>query len=279
MHFPPSVALRHRQSVRNSWAKALTIVLALTPAPACSVAAQPSLSATSRTDQNYFATRSRQERFCVALDIGHQPTAPGAMAADGRMEYEFNRRMVGLIAADLEQDSRIRVVIVNPEARRISLTGRAAAARAAGAQLLLSIHHDSVNDRYLESEREPNGRILHYCDRFRGYSVFYSEKNSDPSQSFDFAQALGRAMRRQGLTPTLHHAEPIKGENRELVNRDLGIYRFDDLIVLKSAAMPAALLECGVIVNRSEEAELLTKERQEKVVAAIHEVVSAMAKM
>ena len=39
--------------------------------------------------------------------------------------------------------------------------------------------------------------------------------------------------------PTFHHAEPIKGENRELVNRDLGIYRFDDLIVLKSAATPA----------------------------------------
>ena len=83
-------------------------------------------------------------------------------------------------------------------------------------------------------------------------------------------------MRRQGLTPTLHHAEPIKGENRELVNPDLGIYRFDDLIVLKSATMPAALLECGVIVNRAEEAELLTEERQQKAVAAIHQAVTAM---
>jgi len=201
------------------------------------------------------------------------------MAADGRMEYEFNRRMVELIAADLQQDDRIRVVVVNSEARRISLSGRTAAARAAGAQLLLSIHHDSVNDRYLEANREPDGRVLHFCDRFRGYSVFYSQKNRDPSQSLDFARALGRAMRKQGLTPTLHHAEPIKGENRELVDRDLGIYRFDDLIVLKSAAMPAALLECGVIVNRSEEAELLTKQRQEKVVAAIHEAVIEMAKI
>ena len=92
----------------------------------------------------------------------------------------------------------------------------------------------------------------------------------------DFAKALGVAMRRQGLMPTLHHAEPIKGENRELVNPDLGIYRFDDLIVLKSAPMPAALLECGVIVNRAEEAELLTEERQQKAVAAIHQAVTAM---
>ena len=84
-------------------------------------------------------------------------------------------------------------------------------------------------------------------------------------------------MRGQGLTPTLHHAEPVKGENRELVDPTLGIYRFDDLIVLKSSAMPAALLECGVIVNRMEEAELLTEERQQKVVAAIHVAVIAMA--
>jgi N-acetylmuramoyl-L-alanine amidase len=211
------------------------------------------------------------------LDIGHLPTAGGAMGADGRMEYGFNRRMVELIAADLQQSNQIRVVVVNLEAKRISLSDRAAAARAAGADLLLSIHHDSVNDRYLKAERQADGRVLHYCDRFRGYSVFYSGKSRQASESLEFARALGLAMRRQGLTPTLHHAEPIKGENRELVNPDLGIYRFDDLIVLKSAAMPAALLECGIIVNRAEEVELLTEERQQKVVAAIHEAVIAMA--
>ena len=253
-----------------------TVLLALfTAVAACCIAAPLRASAPSQRDPS--ATQPSRGRFCVALDIGHLPTAGGAMGADGRMEYEFNRRMVELIAADLEQDDRIRVVVVNRAGKPISLSGRATAAKAAGADLLLSIHHDSVNDRYLEAERQPNGRVLYHCDRFRGYSVFYSGKNREPSRSLDFAQALGLAMRRQGLRPTLHHAEPIKGENRELVNPDLGIYRFDDLIVLKSAAMPAALLECGVIVNRSEEAELLTEERQQKVVAAIHEAVIAMA--
>jgi N-acetylmuramoyl-L-alanine amidase len=60
------------------------------------------------------------------------------MGADGKMEYEFNRRMVELIAADLQQNDRIRTVIVNREAKPITLSGRAAAARAAGADLLLS---------------------------------------------------------------------------------------------------------------------------------------------
>jgi N-acetylmuramoyl-L-alanine amidase len=276
--FLPFPALRRHRGVHNLLAKAFLLLLPVFGAiPTSSTAAEPSVSAGSQRDQNQFVTQPRDRPFCVALDIGHLPTAAGAMGADGRMEYEFNRRMVELIAADLQQNDRIRAVIVNHEAKPISLSGRAAVARAAGADLLLSIHHDSVNDRYLKAEREADGRVLYYCDRFRGYSVFYSGKNRQASDSLEFARALGIAMRRQGLTPTLHHAEPIKGENRELLNPDLGIYRFDDLIVLKSAAMPAALLECGVIVNRAEEAELLTEERQQKVVAAIHEAVIAMA--
>src|SRR2546430_5316322 len=42
-------------------------------------------------------------RFRVALDIGHTPRVAGAAGADGTMEYEFNRRMVHLIAADLQK--------------------------------------------------------------------------------------------------------------------------------------------------------------------------------
>ena len=199
------------------------------------------------------------------------------MGADGRMEYEFNRHMVELIAADLQRDKRIRVVVVNREGKPISLSGRAAAARAAGADLLLSIHHDSVNDRYLKAERQADGRVLLllrpvrriFRILFRKKSGGFAELGLCPSTRACDAQARANAH--------FHHAEPIKGENRELVNPDLGIYRFDDLIVLKSAAMPAALLECGVIVNRAEEAELLTEQRQQKVVAAIHEAVIAMA--
>jgi N-acetylmuramoyl-L-alanine amidase len=269
------VALRRYLGIHNSQAKVLLLLLPPFGAvPACSVAAEPRLAAAKQRDHNQFSAQPPRGRFCVALDIGHLPTAAGAMAADGRMEYEFNRRMVELIAADLQQGNQVRVVVVNLEAKRISLSGRAA-----GANLLLSIHHDSVNDRYLEAERQPNARVLYHCERFRGYSVFYSAKNRQASRSLGFAHALGLAMRSQGLTPTLHHAEPIKGENRELVNPELGIYRFDDLIVLKSAAMPAALLECGVIVNRSEEAELLTDQRQQKVVAAVYDAVIAMSDM
>lgn len=56
-----------------------------------------------------------------------------------------------------------------------------------------------------------------------------------------------------GLRPSTHHGENIKGENREAIDKELGIYYFDDLIVVKNSECPALLLEAGVIVNPEDE--------------------------
>jgi hypothetical protein len=49
---------------------------------------------------------------------------------------------------------------------------------------------------------------------------------------------------------------------RVLVDADAGVYRYDQLIVLRSTRMSAVLLEAGSIINRDEELELGTPERR-----------------
>ena len=212
----------------------------------------------------------------IAIDIGHSPGAPGAMSAAGVMEYTFNRRITGLIADDLRGQPGVSVTVVNPTGREISLPQRGDAANAAKADLFLAVHHDSVNERYKVSRRV-NGRISRQSDRFRGYSVFFSDKNAQAAASFEWAKQLGKAMREQGMTPTAHHAEKIPGEGRDFVVPEFGVYRFNDLLVLKRARMPAALLECGVIVHPEEEQELNTPERQREIVTAVRTAVLRMA--
>lgn len=209
----------------------------------------------------------------VAIDIGHTPGTPGAMSATGVMEYTFNRRMARLIADELRQQPGISVTLVNESGREISLLGRGDVANAAKADLFLAVHHDSVNERYKSTRRTADGRAFRYSDRFRGYSVFFSEKNAQPAASLEFAKQLGRAMRDQGMAPTAHHAEKIPNEGRDFVVPEFGVYRFNDLLVLKRARMPAALLECGVIVHPEEEAELNTPERQRQIAAAVRDAV------
>jgi len=55
----------------------------------------------------------------------------------------------------------------------------------------------------------------------------------------------------------------------ELVDADAGVYRYDQLVVLRSTRMPAVLLEAGSIVNRQEELELATPERRLMVAEAV----------
>ena len=213
----------------------------------------------------------------VAIDIGHTPGTPGATSAAGVTEYTFNKRIAGLIAEDLRLQPGISVTLINESGREISLLQRGDVANAAKADLFLSVHHDSVNERYKVSRRV-DGRVSRQSDRFRGYSVFFSERNAQPAASFEFAKQLGRAMREHtGTAPTAHHAEKIPGEGRDFVVPELGVYRFNDLLVLKRARMPAALLECGVIVHPEEEQELNGLERQRQIVAAVRAAVINMS--
>jgi N-acetylmuramoyl-L-alanine amidase len=114
-----------------------------------------------------------------------------------------------------------------------------------------------------------------YSDRFSGFSLFVSRANPDPKQSLDCAVAIGAQMRRAGFTPSLHHAEPISGENRPLADPKNGVYFFDDLVVLKTAAMPAVLVEAGIIVNRRDELRLQENKTRHAIAQAIAQGLAA----
>ena len=165
-------------------------------------------------------------------------------------------------------------MLINADGAAISLPKRAEEASQQRADLFLAIHHDSVKDSYLKTWTAPDGKSQKYCDDFHGYSIFISQKNAQPLESLGFATALGRALLKAGLTPSLHHETQ---ENRLVLDREKGIYEFDDLIVLKAAKMPAVLLECGVIVNRDEEAKLNDPAYRNRLIEAITSAIESLA--
>lgn len=208
----------------------------------------------------------------VAIDAGHDRVRGGAESARGVPEVVFNQALAGRVKAAFDQ-AGIASFMTNPNADPVPLAARPQAAAAGGATLFLSLHHDSMQDKYL-TDWVVDGRTRQYGDQFHGYSLFVSAKNPAYEDSLALAAALGRALAARGLTPTLHHAEPVAGENRPLLDAALGIYRYDDLVVLKSAAMPAVLLEAGVILNRAEERDLAGAARQQATAAAVVEAVT-----
>ena len=211
------------------------------------------------------STRKSAGDFVVALDIGHTPLKGGAISARGVFEYIFNRRLVTELFAQLQSLGFRRSFVINPQGEEIRLAQCSAEATAQNADLFFAIHHDSVKDRFLKTW-EVNGKTEKYCDDFHGYSIFFSNKNPKSAESLAFATKLGQALLQGGFTPTLHH---VAQENRPIIDKEKGVYAFDDLVVLKTARMPAVLLECGVIVNRAEEEKLDSLAYRKRLIDAI----------
>lgn len=195
------------------------------------------------------------DRFALAIDIGHDRHTPGAVSARGVGEYVLNRRLAFELLHRLYRDGFTGAFLIEVRGEAIPLERRPARAAARGADLLLSLHHDSVQERYLEPwVHEGHARRL--TDHAEGFSIFVSSEGLAFGGSLAFAEMLGEALKARDFAPTPHHAEPIPGEGRALIDAELGVYDYPELVVLRLSAMPAVLFEAGVIANRGEEARL-----------------------
>jgi N-acetylmuramoyl-L-alanine amidase len=212
--------------------------------------------------------------FRAIIDVGHSQKSPGALSARGTNEFDFNL----LLARDIhhhltELGFKRTILLVSEGAQHHSLAARVARANQSGADLFLSIHHDSVPDRMLQ-KWEYEGTARRYNDQYPGHSIFVSIDNPDYQSSLLFATIVGKELKARGLKYTPHYTDAIMGSRRRLlVDTDAGVYRYDQLIVLRQTHMPAALLEAGSIVNRSEELELEKPERRKLVAAAVGEAL------
>jgi N-acetylmuramoyl-L-alanine amidase len=204
----------------------------------------------------------------VAIDVGHSESAQGAVSSRGVGEFVFNSNMAQLLLEKIRTDGIAEAFVIEEAGKSMSLQQRTEAANHRHADFLISIHHDSVQPSYLSSWTYRNAEHR-YSDRFHGFSLFVSTKNPRSYESVELARYIGTQLLSFNFLPSLYHAEKIRGENHELADAERGIYIFDDLIILKTAAMPAVLLECGVILNRDEEARLRDRAYQDRLVMAV----------
>ena len=185
------------------------------------------------------------------------------MSARGYWEYDFNLRLATRIEQDLLHAGFGKtVLLVTDGPTRKGLAERVARANALSPDLFLSIHHDSVPDSFLE-RWQYEGEDHYFSDRFKGHSIFVSNDNADANGSLLFGHLMGEQLRARGLHYTPHYIEKFMGHRqRLLVDVKAGVYRYDQLIVLRTTQMPAVLLEAGSIINRDEELLMSSPEHQ-----------------
>jgi N-acetylmuramoyl-L-alanine amidase len=120
-----------------------------------------------------------------------------------------------------------------------------------------------VPNKLLE-DWEFDGKQRHFSDRFGGYSVWVSRNNPDFKTSLAFAELLAKQMKAHGMNYAHQYTEAIMGHYQHpLLNKETGVYSYDELIVLRKTHMPAVLLEAGSIINRDEELKMDSAERRD----------------
>ena len=189
-------------------------------------------------------------------------------------EYTYNLKLARQIQGILVKAGFSGATLITVQGiGKSQLLMRSARANALDVNLLLSIHHDDVQDSY-HAKWTYKGVSRVFSDRFSGHSLFISRQNPQFEASLAFAKLLGAGLIARGMRYSSHHSEPIPGEARQLIDDQAGVYLYDQLVVLKSAKSPAVLLEAGVIVNRAEELVLGSVERRREIAAAVLDAVN-----
>lgn len=170
-------------------------------------------------------------RQIVVIDAGHGGKDPGGISVAKRKEKDFTLSTTLKIAALLENDPNIEVVLTRSDDTYPTLQDRAKLANDLKARLFVSIHANSIAE---DSKNNPSGTETYYTR----------------TESLQFAKTVHKY-----LIPATGLA-------------DRGV-RQSSLHVTRETKMPAILLECGYLSNASDEALLYTDLFQQKVAEAV----------
>ena len=202
--------------------------------------------------------------WVIAIDAGHGGIDPGASGTSGTYEKYVTLAMARELAEVLEKNNRYKAVLVRDRDVFIRLRDRIAIARAAGADLLVSLHADAIDDA-----------------RVRGLSVYTLSENASDKEAEMLADRENKADLIAGVdlsdkTPeisnilislaqreTMNQSARFAGRLIKNLNDDTKLLhnsqRSAGFAVLKAADMPSVLVELGFMSNSQDETALKTK--------------------
>jgi N-acetylmuramoyl-L-alanine amidase len=193
--------------------------------------------------------------FLIVLDVGHSATKSGVPSARGVPEFRFNKNLAEIVLKHLRDAGFTRTQLKIQD--QADLYARARDLDSSRPDLILSLHHDGVQAKYVKLGQTDGAGREYTDDRFIGYSLFVSYDNPQRESSVRFARLLGEELVTRNHKVTMHHAEQIAGENRPVIDARIGVFRYDHLVVLRSVNAPSVLMESAVIVNPNDELNAL----------------------
>jgi N-acetylmuramoyl-L-alanine amidase len=210
----------------------------------------------------------------VVLDAGHGGVDPGTIGIGGTFEKNITLPMVLEIRRQLLATGRYKVVLTRDRDIFIPLQERVAIARAARADLFISIHADSnhnsqergatvytLSNTASDAEAAAEAARENRSDIIAGVDLTHQNKEvtsilidlaqrESMNRSATFANLLVKEIGPRALIPEKPH-------------------RFAGFVVLRDPDVPSALIELGYLSNVADERLLTDPRHRAKVAAAI----------
>ncbi|MBN3527551.1 N-acetylmuramoyl-L-alanine amidase family protein [Paenibacillus apiarius] len=164
-------------------------------------------------------------KYAIVIDAGHGDHDSGAVSIAKRYEKDFNLALSLKVGELLRQDDRFHVVLTREDDTFVKLSDRAKIANDLAADLFVSIHANSIDNK----------------PSITGTETYYWR-----SESKAFADTM--------------HGHLVEGTQF----KDRGVRKADHHVT-RETKMPAILLEVGYLTNEYDESQLFDEQFQARV--------------
>jgi N-acetylmuramoyl-L-alanine amidase len=210
----------------------------------------------------------------VAVDAGHGGVDPGAIGRGGTREKDVTLAIARALAERIDSEPGMHAVLTRNRDEFVELWDRIARARAAHADLFISVHADSIRDRSISGASvyvlsvhgasSEAARVLadreNAADLMGGIPI--DDKGVLGAVLVDAAQDQIIGMSASAAERVMSALEGVGEIRRAQVQRA-------GFVVLKSPAIPSMLVETAYISNPGEERRLRSTEQQSRLAEAI----------
>lgn len=222
---------------------------------------------------------SSASEFVIAIDAGHGGIDTGATGATTKTaEKDITLAFAKVLHDKLGKEPGIRAVLTRDADRFLSLSERVVVARQKGAQLLISLHADTLRQSdirgatvYTISDKASDHMAAQLAER---------ENFSDtlggvelPAETAEVNDILLDLTRRETQAFSISLAQAVVGSFEGQISLINNPHRHAGFRVLQAPDVPSILLELGFLSNKDDEKLLLDPVWREKVADLLVEAV------
>jgi N-acetylmuramoyl-L-alanine amidase len=220
-------------------------------------------------------TDKRNKDIVIAIDAGHGGNDPGAHGQNGTEEKKVTLAIARKLANLINEQSGMKAVLVRKGDYYVDLRKRMQIARAAKADLFISIHADAFQNATVKGASVftlSNKGATSEAARWLADSENASDLVGGVSLN-DKEDVLASVLLDLSQTATQDASVNVAGKVLKNFER-IGELHYASVqkagfLVLKSPDVPSILVETAFISNPSEELRLVNTERQSEIAGAI----------